>query len=270
LKKIEKIMPRFAANISDPFLFNEIAFLERFAAAAEAGFTAVEFHSPYGYDKPEIADRLDKNDLALALFNLPPGDWDRGERGIACLPGRVAEFQDGVGHALDYAIALGCCRINCLAGLAPENIPAKTLHETFVSNLQYAAAQTAKAGITLLIEPINNRDMPGFYLNTSKQALSIIDDVGAPNLMLQYDIYHARIMEGGMAATIEANARRIGHFQIADVPGRHEPGTGDIDYPNLFALIDRIGYDGWVGCEYKPAAATVAGLAWAEPYLARG
>ncbi|MCH7943225.1 MAG: hydroxypyruvate isomerase [Proteobacteria bacterium] len=261
-------MPRFAANIS--FLFTEIDFLDRFAAAAEAGFSAVEWHFPYGFDTHDLAQRLADNGLRAALFNLPPGDWDGGERGIACLPGRVAEFEDGVGRAIDYAKALGCRRINCLAGLTPAGADIVALRETFVSNLRHAAARTAEAEITLLIEPINTVDMPGFYLNYSKQALSIIDEVGATNLKLQYDVYHMHIMEGDMASTIEAKLARIGHIQIADVPGRHEPGTGEIDYPSLFDQLDRLGYGGWIGCEYKPATTTAEGLGWAEPYLVKG
>lgn len=261
-------MPRLAANIS--YLFTEIDFLDRFAAAADAGFSAVEWHFPYGNDKHDLAQRLADYGLSCVLFNLPPGDWRGGERGIACLPERVAEFEDGVGLAIDYAKALGCRRINCLAGVAPDGVDSNKLRDTFVSNLRYAAALTAEAGITLLIEPINNRDIPGFYLNYSKQALSIIGAVAAENLMLQYDVYHMRIMEGDLAVTIEASLDRIGHIQIADVPGRHEPGTGDIDYPALFDLIDRTGYTGWVGCEYIPATTTAEGLGWAKPYLKRG
>ena len=261
-------MPRFAANIS--FMFTEVDFLDRFSYAAKAGFTAVEWHFPYDHDKRDLAHRLADNGLSCALFNLPPGDWAKGERGIACLPDRIAEFEDGVGRALDYAQALGCRRINCLAGLAPDGADDGALRETFIANLRHAAGRAAEAGITLLIEPINSRDMPGFYLNRSEQALSIIDAVGAANLMLQYDVYHMAVMEGDPAPGLEAHLGRIGHIQIADNPGRHEPGTGDIDFPRLFDLLDRLGYGGWVSCEYIPATTTGESLGWAEPYLETG
>ncbi|MFP6729948.1 MAG: 2-oxo-tetronate isomerase [Alphaproteobacteria bacterium] len=257
-------MPRLAANIS--FLFTEIDFLDRFAAAADAGFSAVEWHFPYDHDKADLAQRLADNGLSCALFNLSPGDWQAGDRGIACLSGRVSEFEDGVGRAIDYAMALGCPRINCLAGLVDDKDDAG---ETLVSNLRYAAQRTAEAGITLLIEPINTDDMPGFYLNRSTQALSIIEEVAAENLMLQLDAYHTQIMEGDPAPIIEACFDHIGHIQVADAPGRHEPGTGSIDFPVLFEQLDRLGYAGWVGCEYKPATTTAEGLDWAKPYLKR-
>lgn len=258
-------MPRLAANIT--FMFTEVEFLDRFRCAAAAGFSAVEWHFPYDHVKRELASRLADNGLTLALFNLPPGDWESGERGIACLPDRVAEFQDGVGRAMDYAEALGCRRINCLAGLAPDGADDGALRDTFIANLRYAAGRAAEAGITLLIEPINTRDMPGFYLNRGDQAISIIDAVGAANLMLQYDVYHMAVMEGDPAPGLETNLDRIGHIQVADNPGRHEPGTGGIDFLRLFDLLDRLGYGGWVGCEYKPATTTAEGLGWAEPYL---
>lgn len=261
-------MPRLAANIT--FMFKEVDFLDRFTAAAEAGFSAVEWHFPYDHDKRDLASRLADNGLTCAHFNLPPGDWDGGERGIACLPDRVAEFEDGVGRALDYAEALGCRRINCLAGLAPAGVDDDVLRATFMANLAHAAARTAEAGITLMIETINTRDMPGFYLNRVAQALAIIDQVGAANLMLLCDVYHTQIMEGDVAAMIEATLDRIGHIQIADNPGRHEPGTGDIDFPRLFDFIDRNDYGGWVSCEYIPATTTAEGLAWARPYLETG
>ena len=259
-------MPKLAANLS--MMFNEVDFLDRFAAAAEAGFKGVEYLFPYDYDKDRLAERLAAHGLTQALHNMPAGGWGTGERGLGCLPDRVGEFQDGVGLAIEYATTLGCPRLNCLAGLAPEGADAGALRETFVSNLRFAAAETAKAGITLLTEPINSRDVPGFYLNHTDQALAIIDAVGAPNLMLQYDVYHMQIMEGDLAPTIERNLSRIGHMQIADTPGRHEPGTGEINYGFLFGHIDRIGYDGWIGCEYRPATTTAEGLGWTEPYLA--
>ncbi len=258
-------MPRFAANLT--MMFNEVDFLDRFAAAAEAGFTGVEYLFPYAYDKEVLAGKLHEHDLTQALHNLPAGDWEAGDRGIGCLPDRQGEFQDGVGLAIEYATALGCGRVNCLAGVAPEGADPATLRETFVANLRFAAAETAKAGITLVSEPINTRDIPGFYLNHTADALAIFDEVGADNLRLQYDVYHMQIMEGDLAPTIERNLERIAHIQIADTPGRHEPGSGEINYRFLFDHLDRLGYDGWVGCEYKPAAGTTDGLGWLAPYL---
>jgi hydroxypyruvate isomerase len=253
-------MPKFAANLT--MLFNEVPFLDRFERAAKAGFDAVEFLFPYAYDPREITSRLEANGLKLVLHNLPPGDWDAGERGIACLPDRVDEFRDGVARGIEHASALGAKQLNCLAGKAPLGANDAALRQTFVANLRYAAAELKKAGIKLLIEPINTYDIPGFYLCRSSQALSIIDDVGSDNLYLQYDIYHAQRMEGELAATIEKNLKRIAHLQIADNPGRNEPGSGEINYGFLFAHLDCIGYSGWIGCEYKPAAGTEAGLAW--------
>jgi hydroxypyruvate isomerase len=256
--------PRFAANLT--MLFGEVDFLDRFAAAARAGFRGVEYLFPYSYPKEALADTLRKNRLEQVLHNMPAGDFARGERGIACLPGRVGEFQDGVGLAIEYAKALGCPQLNCLAGIAPSAVEPERLRETFVANLRFAAALLGQAGIRCLIEPINTRDMPGFYLCHTAQALSIIDEVGSPNLGLQYDAYHMQVMEGDLATTLERNLPRIGHIQIADTPGRHEPGSGEINYPFLFAHLDRIGYRGWVGCEYKPASTTEAGLGWLEPW----
>ena len=201
------------------------------------------------------------------MHNLPAGDWDAGERGIACHPDRVGEFQEGVGRAIEYATTLGCDQVNCLAGIAPSDVPSETLRETFVSNLSFAAGELEKADITLLIEAINTRDIPGFFLRTTSQALAIVADVGSDNLKLQYDIYHMQIMEGDLTPTIEANLPMIRHMQLADNPGRNEPGTGEISYPFLFDAIDKMGYDGWIGCEYKPRTTTVEGLQWAAPYL---
>jgi hydroxypyruvate isomerase len=260
-------MPKFAANLT--MLFNEVPFLDRFERAAKAGFDAVEFLFPYAYKADEIKSRLEANGLKLVLHNLPAGDWDAGERGIGCLPDRVDEFRDGVAKAIDYAGALGVKQLNCLAGKAPLGASAQTLRQTFVANLQYAATALRKAGIKLLIEPINTFDIPGFYLCRSVQALSIIDDVASDNLYLQYDIYHAQRMEGELAATLEKNLPRIAHVQIADNPGRNEPGTGEINCGFLFAHLDRIGYSGWVGCEYKPATTTEAGLRWLSAARAR-
>jgi hydroxypyruvate isomerase len=255
-------MPRFAANLT--MLFNEVPFLDRFERAARAGFKAVEFLFPYPYPVADLKDRLVAHKLELVLHNLPAGNWDAGERGIACLPDRVAEFRGGVARAIEYASALGVPRVNCLAGKAPAGVPDELLRKTFVENLRYAAAELNKAGIRLLIEPINTYDIPGFYLNRTAQALAIIDEVGSENLFVQYDIYHAQRMEGELIATMTKALPRIGHIQIADNPGRNEPGTGEIHYDHVFAAIDRIGYDGWLGCEYKPATTTEAGLSWLE------
>ena len=255
-------MPRFAANLT--MLFNELPFPERFGAAAEAGFKGVEYLFPYAFDKDELAARLDKFGLTQVLHNLPAGYWENGERGIACHPGRVSEFQDGVGRAIDYAKALGCKQVNCLAGIAPGGTSEDALYRTFVDNLRFAAAKLKEAGIALLIEPVNTFDIPGFYLNRTDQAIRVIDEVGSDNLFLQYDIYHAQRMEGEIGKTIERHLGRIRHIQLADNPGRNEPGTGELNWPWLFRHIDKLGYDGWIGCEYKPAGATRDGLGWIE------
>ncbi|HTP49750.1 MAG TPA: hydroxypyruvate isomerase [Anaeromyxobacteraceae bacterium] len=259
-------MPRFAANLT--MLFNEVDFLDRFGEAARAGFRGVEYLFPYSHPREAIAERLARHGLEQVLHNLPAGDWAKGERGIACHPERKGEFREGVGLAVEYARALRCPRLNCLAGIAPAGAEPGQLRETLVANLRYAAAELARAGIDLLVEPINTRDIPGFYLCHTAQAIALLEEVGAPNLKLQYDAYHMQVMEGDLARTLEANLSRIGHVQIADNPGRHEPGTGEINYPFLFGHLDRIGYRGWVGCEYKPAAATGAGLAWFGPWRA--
>lgn len=255
-------MPRFAANLS--MLFTEAPFLDRFERAANAGFDAVEFLFPYAWPAEEIRQRLDANGLTLILHNLPAGDWDAGERGIACHPGRVAEFRDGVAQAIGYAQALGVTQLNCLAGKAPQGVADEVLRQTLVENLRFAAAALKKAGLRLLIEPINTFDIPGFYLSRTAQAVSILDQVGAGNAFIQYDIYHAQRMEGELAATMQNHLPRIKHVQLADNPGRHEPGTGEINYSFLFAHLDRIGYSGWIGCEYKPATTTEAGLGWRQ------
>ncbi len=255
-------MPRFAANLT--MLFTEVPFLDRFERAARAGFQAVEFLFPYAFAAEDIRRRLDGHQLQLVLHNLPAGDWDAGERGIACLPDRVDEFRAGVAKAITYAKALGVTQLNCLAGKAPAGADPGLLQRTLVDNLRFAAAALRQADIKLLIEPINTFDIPGFFLNRTAQALAIIDEVGAGNLFLQYDLYHAQRMEGELAATLEKHLARIAHVQLADNPGRHEPGTGEINYPFLFAHLDRIGYRGWVGCEYKPATSTEAGLHWRQ------
>lgn len=260
-------MPKFAANLT--MLFNEVPFLERFDAAAAAGFTAVEFLFPYDYPAEQLKDALERNRLQLVLHNLPAGNWAAGERGIACHPDRVAEFRDGVGKAIAYASVLGVKQVNCLAGIPPAGVSDAVARATFVDNLKFAAPKLAAAGIKLLIEPINTYDIPGFFLNRTQQALDIIAEVGSDNLFVQYDVYHMQRMEGELARTIEKHRAKIAHLQLADNPGRNEPGTGEIHYPFLFAFLDRIGYDGWIGCEYKPATTTAAGLGWAAPYLKR-
>ncbi len=261
-------MPKLAANLT--MMFNEVDFLDRFDAAARSGFGAVEFALPYDYDKGDLAEHLERNNLTVALHNLPSGDWAAGERGIATDPARVGEFQDGVALATEYAKALGCGQVNCLAGIPPDGADPHELRETFVSNLRFASTKLGEAGIRLLVEPINTRDIPGFYLNYSEQALSIIDEVGSDNLWLQYDVYHMQIMEGDLTPTMKENLGSIGHIQIADTPGRHEPGTGEINYPYVFSAIDDMGYEGWIGCEYIPLTATEEGLGWADGYLLRG
>jgi hydroxypyruvate isomerase len=253
-------MPKLAANLS--MLFTEIDFLDRFKAAANAGFKGVEYLFPYDYDKKDLADRLQKHSLSQVLHNLPAGNWGQGERGIACHPDRVDEFKAGVAQAIDYAKALGCPRVNCLAGIQPADADPGKVRGTFVDNLRYAAGKLKDAGIRLLIEPINTFDIPGFYLSRTDQALDLIRDVGSDNLFVQYDIYHAQRMEGELGATIAKNLASIGHLQLADNPGRHEPGTGEINYGWLLGHIDRIGYQGWIGCEYKPAGNTQDGLGW--------
>ena len=257
-------MPRFAANLT--MLFTEVPFMDRFAAAAEAGFEAVEFLFPYEFEKGRIADALEANRLSLVLHNLPAGDWGASERGIACHPSRMAEFREGVERAVGYAKALGCPRLNCLAGIAQPLVPADQARRTLVENLRYAATVLRGEGIELLLEPVNTRDVPGFFLPRTRQALEIMDEVGSDNLRLQFDIYHAQVMDGDLTPTIEANLGRIGHLQVADNPGRNEPGTGEINFPFLFRRLDELGYGGWIGCEYKPRAATGAGLDWLRPY----
>ena len=253
-------MPQFAANLT--MLFNESPFMERFEKAAHSGFHAVEFLFPYAFSVEEIKQKLEQNNLSLVLHNLPAGDWDAGERGIACLPDRVAEFKNGVGRAIEYAKGLGVKQLNCLAGKIPAGADPELLHKTFISNLRYAATELKNADIKLLIEPINTFDIPGFYLSRTQQALDILNEVGSDNLFIQYDIYHAQRMEGELCKTIETNLSKIAHIQLADNPGRNEPGTGEINYPHLFEFIDSIGYQGWIGCEYKPASNTEAGLGW--------
>ena len=255
-------MPKFAANLT--MLFTERPFLDRFEHAAKAGFKAVEFLFPYAFNVGDIKRRLDDHGLQLVLHNLPAGNWEAGERGIACHPDRIGEFREGVEKAIGYAGVLGVRQLNCLAGKAPAGVADDVLRRTLVENLRYAADAVKKAGLKLLIEPINTFDIPGFYVSRTAQAAGLLDEVGADNAFIQYDIYHAQRMEGELAATIEKYLPRIGHIQLADNPGRNEPGTGEINYPFLFAHLDRLGYGGWIGCEYKPATTTEAGLGWRQ------
>ena len=257
-------MPKFAANLST--MFNELPFLDRFEAAAKAGFTAVEFLFPYEHTPVAIAAKLKLHALENVLFNMPPGDWTAGERGLASVPGREEEFRAGVAEALRYARAFGTRRLHAMAGLLlPDMEPARQRakqHATYVANLRYAAAAAAKHGITVLIEPINTRDMPGYFLNTQADAHAIRDEVAAANLKVQMDLYHVQITEGDLTMKLRKYLPDVGHVQIAGVPERNEPDTGEINYPYLFGLIDELGYEGWVGCEYRPARGTVDGLGW--------
>ncbi|EEG07097.1 2-oxo-tetronate isomerase [Pseudogulbenkiania ferrooxidans] len=257
-------MPQFAANLT--MMYTEHDFLDRFAAAARDGFRAVEYLLPYDYPAADIAARLATHGLTQALFNLPPGDWAAGERGIAALPGREEEFAASVERALEYAHATGCRRLHAMAGLVPQGANLTALRATFVANLRHAARRCAEHGITLLIEPINQRDMPGYFLSHQQQAHDIVAEVGEPNLKVQMDWYHCQIMEGDIAMRLRRHLAGVGHVQIAGVPERHEPDSGELNYPYLFALLDELGYDGYIGCEYRPRNGTSAGLAWFQPY----
>lgn len=258
-------MPKFAANLT--MLFNESDFLDRFKAAAEVGFQGVEYLFPYAYPKEQLVDLLSANGLTQVLHNLPAGDWAKGERGIAVLPDRVGEFQEGVGKTIEYARALGCKQVNCLSGIAPAGVDPDKLRETFVSNIRFAGEQLKKHGIRLLVEAINTFDIPGFYVSRTPQTADLIDAAGCDNIFIQYDIYHMQRTEGELAGNIKKYLPRIAHMQLADNPARNEPGTGEINYSFLFDYIDKIGYAGWIGCEYKPATTTTAGLGWVKPYL---
>jgi hydroxypyruvate isomerase len=253
-------MPRFAANLT--MLFAEMPFLDRFAAAKAAGFSGVEYLFPYDYDKADLREQLDEHGLVQVLHNLPAGNWAAGERGIAILPDRVDEFRDGVARAISYAKALDCRQLNCLVGIAPRNADPFEMNEVLVENLRFAADALARERIKLLVEPINTRDIPGFFLNKTEQAVQLIADVRSSNLFIQYDIYHMQVMEGDIARSLQKHLPRIAHVQLADNPGRNEPGTGEINYPFLFRHLDTLGYRGWVGCEYKPKTTTVDGLGW--------
>ncbi|MFN7726705.1 MAG: 2-oxo-tetronate isomerase [Rubrivivax sp.] len=264
-------MPRFAANLS--MLYNEHPFLDRFAAAAADGFQAVEYLSPYAHPAAELKQRLADHGLQQVLFNAPPGDWDAGERGLACLPGREAEFRAGVARALEYAEVLNCPRVHLMAGLAPAGAERAQLQATYEANLAWAAELAATAGRDVLIEPINPRDIPGFFLNRQDEAHRTVLAIGAPNLKVQMDLYHCQIVEGDVAMKIRQYlpTGRVGHFQIAGVPLRHEPDHGELHHPYLFQVIDEVaaacGWVGWVGCEYRPERGPVPngtrdGLGW--------
>jgi len=253
-------VPKFAANLT--MLFNEVPFLDRFAAAKAAGFGGVEYLFPYDFEKGILREKLEQHGLTQVLHNLPAGNWGAGERGIAIFPDRVDEFRDGVRRAIDYAKALDCHQVNCLVGVAPADADMRELNEVLLKNLRFAAEALSREGIRLLIEPINTLDIPGFFLNRTQQAVQIISDVRSENLFVQYDIYHMQVMEGDIARTLQKYLPRIGHVQLADNPGRNEPGTGEINYRFLFRYLDQIGYGGWIGCEYKPRTSTTEGLGW--------
>ena len=253
-------MPRFCANLS--MMFTEHAFLDRFAQAAQAGFTAVEFLFPYEHEPAEIRARLQDHGLQQILFNMPPGDWAMGERGLACLPGRQAEFRDGVARALDYAAVLGTKRLHCMAGLLQAATPHATAASLYAANLAWACEQAKAAGVLIVIEPINHRDMPGFFLNTTGHAAAVVEAIGRDRLAILFDVYHCQVTEGDVTSRMARLLPLIGHIQIADVPGRNEPGSGELNWAYVFRHMDSLGYDGWVGCEYRPAAGTTAGLGW--------
>ena len=261
-------MPKFSANLT--MLFNEVDFLDRFSRASKAGFKAVEYMFPYDWPKDQLADVLNQNGLRQVLHNLPAGDWEKGDRGIACSPDRKSEFEDGVGLAIEYAKALGCPNLNCLVGLLPPDISMEKTRETVISNLKFAATALEKEGLRLLVEALNSVAIPGFYLVQSQEVFRLLDEVNHSNIWMQYDVYHMQIMEGNLIQTISDNISRIAHIQIADNPGRHEPGTGEINFANLFSAIDKTGYAGWIGCEYTPVGITEDGLGWIKSYLERG
>ena len=257
-------MPRFAANLS--MMFNEVPFLDRFALAAKAGFRGVEFLFPYEHPAAEIAARLKDNGLQQVLFNAPAGDFAKGERGMAAIPGKQAAFRDSIKMALEYATSLACPRLHIMAGLKPEGVAHDTLTAVYGANLAYAAEECAKVGVKPIIEPINHRDIPGFFLNTTDQAAAIIAAVGPEKLGMQFDLYHCQITEGDVVKRVEKHLPLIAHMQVADTPGRHEPGTGEVNWPFVFKTIDALGFRGWIGCEYRPAGETLAGLSWFAPY----
>ena len=258
-------MPKLCANLS--MLFNEYEFLDKFERAAHAGFKGVEYLFPYAYASSAIKQRLEDNQLTQVLFNLPAGDWAAGERGITCHPDRISEFRDGVEQAIDYAKALNCGQCNALAGIVPNDVSFEQAEETFIDNLRFASDKLQQHGIKLLIEAINTFDIPRFFLSNTQQALEIIDKAGSDNLSYQYDIYHMQRMEGELSSTIQNQLSSIGHLQLADNPGRHEPGSGEINYDFLLNFIDKLGYKGWIGAEYVPADHTEQGLGWIKQYI---
>lgn len=257
-------MPRFAANLS--MMFNEVPFLDRFALAAKAGFRGVEFLFPYEHPAAEIAARLNDNGLQQVLFNAPAGDFNKGERGMAAIPGKQAAFRDSIKLALEYATTLACPRLHIMAGLKPEGVAHDTLTAVYGANLAYAAEECAKVSVKPIIEPINHQDIPGFFLNTTDQAAAIIAAVGPEKLGMQFDLYHCQITEGDVVKRVEKHLPLIAHMQVADTPGRHEPGTGEVNWPFVFKTIDTLGFRGWIGCEYRPTGETLAGLSWFAPY----
>lgn len=260
-------MPRLAANLT--MMYAEYPFLDRFRAAASDGFTGVEFLFPYDFTAVDLKARLQDNGLTQALFNAPPGDWVAGERGIASLPGRESEFQRGMDQALEYAAQLGNRSVHVMAGLIRADESRSAHRDVYLKNLAFAAQAAESAGITVVIEPINTRDIPGFFLNRQDDAQAVCVEVGATNLKVQFDCYHCQIVEGDIAVKLQRDMAGIGHIQIAGVPDRHEPDLGELNYPYLFDRIDALGYTGWIGCEYRPKAGTSAGLGWATPYLAK-
>lgn len=260
-------MPKFAANLT--MMFNEVPFMARFAAAAAAGFTAVEYLFPYEFDAQEVALALRDNKLQNVLFNLPPGDWSQGERGMAALPGREIEFRESLVQALHYAGVCGTPQLHVMSGIVPAGVDPAQCHTTLIDNLRAACALAAKHHISLLIEPINTRDMPGYFLSRQDQAHAICAEVCAANLKVQMDFYHAQIMEGDIATTLRRYVDNVGHIQIAGVPGRHEPDHGELNYPWLFDLLDSLEYQGFVGCEYRPRGSTLEGLGWLRSQLRR-
>jgi len=258
-------MPKLAANLST--LFKEVPFLERFAAAARCGFAAVEYQYPYEWPPADIAAAARKAAVQVVLHNMPRGDPARNEHGTACLPGREQRFREDLERAIEYARAVGCVRLHCMAGVMPPGFEKNTLHETYVQNLRFAAERLAREGMQVMIEPLSPRTVAGCFLAGSAQAAQVLEQLAAPNAFMQYDLFHMQIMEGNLSETVERLLPRIGHIQLADVPGRHEPGTGELNFDFLLRHLDRIGYSGWIGCEYNPAGDTVEGLKWAQPYL---
>lgn len=258
-------MPRFSVSLS--MMFTEFDFMKRFEEASKVGFKAVEYMFPYAYEKKSLKEELEKHGLIQVLFNLPPGNFDGGERGIAGIPGREDEFKRGVDLAIDYAKTLNVSRINCLVGIPPKDAEPQAVRECLVKNLSYAAEVLEKENIMLLIEALNTYDLHGYHLSRTSDAISIIEEVNHQNLYLLYDIYHMQMMEGNLINTIKKHITKIGHIHIADVPGRHEPGTGEINFQNIFRTLDEIGYEGWIGCEYKPLSETTQSLSWVRPYL---